>query len=79
MNNEQCAMEHHLDTVCGPQGNRFSVFLARCEINFFSECQYIIYRLVQNIFPADTNLQMRRYQEYSNKYFYSLNHLNLRL
>jgi hypothetical protein len=29
--------------------------------------------LVQKIFPADMNLQMRRYQEYSNKYFYSVN------
>ena len=35
--------------------------------------QYIIYWLVQKNFPADMNLQMRRYQEYSNKYFYSVN------
>jgi len=28
---------------------------------------------VQNIFPADMILQMRRYKKYSNKYFYSVN------
>jgi hypothetical protein len=33
----------------------------------FLECQCNIYRLVQNILPADMNLQMRRYQEYSKK------------
>ena len=33
----------------------------------FLERQYIIYRLVQNTIPADMNLQMRRYQEYSKK------------
>jgi len=73
MNNEQCAMQHYFDTVCGPKGNLFSLFLARCNIILFLECKYIIYQLVHNNFPADTNLQMQRYQEYSNKYFNSVN------
>jgi len=39
---------------------------------YFLECQYNIYRLLQNIFPAYLKLQMRRYQDLSNKYFYSV-------
>jgi hypothetical protein len=37
------------------------------------ECQYSIFGLVQNVLPADTNLQTWRYQEYSNKLYYSVN------
>ena len=33
-------------------------------------CKYNIYRLVQDMFPADIYLQVGRYQEYSNNYFY---------
>jgi len=33
----------------------------------FLDCQYNIYRLVQNIFPGDMNFQMRRFEEYSKK------------
>ena len=41
-------------------GESVSSIFGQMQDTFFLERQYIIYRLVQKVFPADKNLQMRR-------------------